>query len=91
MTEVTLTITNQVGLHARPAAMFYKKSRALKIKITVENLSRPESKEVPVSPFYLLQLGVAQGHDVRVRADGDDEQAAIGALTQLVKENFGET
>jgi phosphocarrier protein len=37
-----------------------------------------------------LQLGVAQGHNVRVRADGEDEQAAIDALTQLVKENFGE-
>jgi phosphocarrier protein HPr len=91
MTEVTLTITNQVGLHARPAAAFYKKSREFKSKITIQNLSRPESKEVPVSPFYLLQLGVAQGHDVRVRADGEDEQAAIAALTQLVEENFGET
>jgi phosphotransferase system HPr-like phosphotransfer protein len=28
---------------------------------------------------------------VRVRADGEDEQAAIAALVQLVEENFGET
>jgi phosphocarrier protein len=91
MKEVTLTITNQVGLHARPAAAFYKKSREFKSKIMIQNLSRPESKEVPVSPFYLLQLGVGQGHDVRLRADGEDEQAAIAALTQLVEENFGET
>ena len=91
MTEVTLTITNQVGLRARPAAAFYKKTREFKSKITIQNLSRLGSKEVPLSPFYLLQLGVGPGHDVRVRADGEDEQAAIAALTQLVEENFGET
>ncbi|HEX9372017.1 MAG TPA: HPr family phosphocarrier protein [Roseiflexaceae bacterium] len=91
MTETTLTITHPVGLHARPAATFYKKTREFKSKITIQNLSRPDSKEVPVSPFYLLQIGVSQGHDVRIRADGDDEQEAIVALTRLVEENFGET
>jgi phosphocarrier protein HPr len=90
MTETTLTITNEVGLHARPAATFYKKTREFKSKITIQNLSRPESKEVPVSPFYLLQIGVSQGHQVRIRALGDDEQAAIAALTELVESNFGE-
>lgn len=90
MTEVTLTITNQVGLHARPAAVFYKKTREFKSKITIQNLSRPDSKELPVSPFYLLQIGVSQGHMVRIRADGEDEQAAIAALTQLIEDNFGE-
>ena len=91
MTEVTLKLANQIGLHARPAALFYRKTREFKSKITIQNLSRPDSKEVPLSPFYLLQLGVAQGHSVRVRADGEDEQAAILALTQLIEENFGET
>jgi phosphocarrier protein len=90
MTEVTLTITNQVGLHARPAAAFYKKTREFKSKVTIQNVSRPDTKEVPVSPFYLLQIGVSKGHKVRLRADGEDEQAAIAALTQLIEDNFGE-
>ncbi|KPV52960.1 PTS sugar transporter [Kouleothrix aurantiaca] len=90
MTEATLTITNAVGLHARPAAMFYKKTREFKSKITIQNLSREGGKELPVSPFNLLQMGVLQGHQVRLRADGDDEQAAIEALTQMVADNFGE-
>ena len=90
MNEVTLTITNQVGLHARPAAVFYRKSREFKSKITIQNLSRPETKEVPVGPFYLLQIGVSKGHAVRIRADGEDEQEALAALTQLIEENFGE-
>jgi phosphocarrier protein HPr len=90
MTEATLTINHPVGLHARPAATFYKKTREFKSKITIQNLSRPDGKEVPVSAFYLLQIGVLQGHQVRIRADGEDEQAAIAALTQLVEQNFGE-
>ena len=91
MTEVTLTITNQIGLHARPAAIFYRKTREFKSKITIQNLSRPATKEVPVSMMYLLQIGVSQGHEVRLRADGEDEQEAIAALTKLIEENFGES
>ena len=90
MTEVTLTITNAVGLHARPAALFYKKAREFKSKITIQNVSRENSRELPVSPFNLLQSGVLQGHSIRLRADGDDEQAALAALAKLVEENFGE-
>ncbi len=90
MTEVTLTITNAVGLHARPAALFYKKAREFKSKITIQNLSRENGRELPVSAFNLLQSGVLQGHSIRLRADGDDEQAALAALAKLVEENFGE-
>jgi phosphocarrier protein len=90
MIEATLTVTNAVGLHARPAAVFYKKTREFKSKITIQNLSREGSKEVPVSPFQLLQIGVLQGHQIRLRASGEDEQLAIAALAQLIEENFGE-
>lgn len=90
MTEVILTVTNVVGLHARPAAAFYKKTREFKSRVTIQNLSRPATKEVPVSPFYLLQIGVSQGHQVRLRAEGDDEHEVIAALTTLIEERFGE-
>ena len=91
MIETTLTITHPVGLHARPAALFYQTTRAFKSRVTIQNLSRPTTQEVPISPFYLLQLGVSQGHQVRIRAEGEDEQAAVEALTKLIEENFGET
>jgi phosphocarrier protein HPr len=90
MTETILTINHVVGLHARPAKEFYKKTREFKSRVTIQNLSRPDSKEVPVSLFYLLQIGVSQGHQVRIRAEGEDEREVIAALTALVEENFGE-
>jgi phosphocarrier protein len=91
MTETTLTIMHPVGLHARPAAAFYKKTREFKSRVTIQNLSRPGSQEVPVSPFYLLQIGVSQGHQVCIRAEGEDEREVIEALTKLVERNFEET
>ena len=91
MTEVTLEIANRLGLHSRTAAVFYRKTREFKSKITIQNLSRPETKAVPVSIVYLLQIGVSGGHHICIRADGEDEQAAIAALAQLVEENFGES
>lgn len=90
MTETTLKVQNKVGLHARPAALFYQTARQFKSKVTIQNLSRPGSPEVPVGPFHLLQIGVKQGHDIRLRADGDDEAEALAALTKLVEDNFGE-
>jgi phosphocarrier protein len=91
MIETTITVTNRSGLHARPANEFIEKVREFTSKVTIQNLSRPNTKEVPVSAFQLLQLGVRQGHEVRLRADGADEAASFAALRKLIEANFGET
>jgi phosphocarrier protein HPr len=90
MTEIVLTVTNTDGLHARPAKDFIKRAREFGSKITIQNLSRPNSKEVALTPVSLLNIGVRQGHEIRVRAEGPDEATVIAALKQLVEENFGE-
>jgi phosphotransferase system HPr (HPr) family protein len=90
MTEVTLIVNHPVGLHARPAAAFYRKTREFKSRITIQNLSRANSNEGVVSPIYLVQLGAKQGHEVRIRAEGEDETEAIAALKKLFDTNFGE-
>ncbi len=90
MTEATLTINHPVGLHARPAALFYQKTREFKSRITIQNLSRANTREMLVSTFNLLQIGVSGGHQVRIRAEGEDEGEAIVALTALIERNFGE-
>jgi phosphocarrier protein HPr len=90
MKEATLTVQNKVGLHARPAAVFFKKARQFKSTITIQNLSRAGSPEVTVSAFNLLQIGVKQGNKIRLRTQGDDEEEALMALTQLIREKFGE-
>ena len=90
MNEVVLTVNNKDGLHARPAKDFIKKARAFSSKMTIQNLSRADSKEVALTPVGLLNIAVRQGHMIRIRADGPDEVEALAALKQLVEENFGE-
>ena len=90
MTEIVLAITNTDGLHARPAKDFINKVREFKSKVTIQNLSRPDSKEVAVTPVGLLNIAARQGHQIRIRADGIDAAEAIAALKQLVESNFGE-
>jgi phosphocarrier protein len=90
MTEIVLSINNKDGLHARPAKDFIKKAREFKSKISVQNLSRPDSKEVSVTPVSLLNIAVRQGHEIRLRAEGADEAEAIAALKDLIESDFGE-
>ena len=90
MIETTITVTNRSGLHARPAKEFVEKVREFKSKVTIQNLSRPDSKEVAVTPVGLLNIAARQGHAIRVRAEGADAAEVIAALKQLVEDNFGE-
>lgn len=85
------TIINKTGLHARPASDFVKEAKQFTSKIKIANLSTPE--EAPVnakSIISVLSLGMAQGTDVELCAEGEDEQQAVEALVSLIKSGFGE-
>lgn len=90
MKEATVTVAHPVGLHARPAASFVQAARQFTSKITIQNLDRPSTKAVAISAFNLLQIGVKTGHHVVIRAEGEDEDAAVAALVKLIQDNFGE-
>lgn len=90
--ETTLTITNKVGLHMRPAKEFVQTAGGFAgAMIRVRNLDRPERPEGNAkSMIDVMKLGVAAGQRIHVRAEGDGAQAAVEALTRLVERNFGE-
>jgi phosphocarrier protein HPr len=90
MIEIVLTVNNKDGLHARPAKDFIKKTREFTSTVSIQNLSRPDSKEVGVTPVNLLNIAVRQGHQIRLRAEGADEAEAIAGLKQLIESSFGE-
>jgi phosphocarrier protein HPr len=87
MQEVTLTIRNKVGLHARPAARFVQTANRFKAKVVAV---RDEREANAKSILSVLSLGANQGAVVTVRADGEDEAQAIEAIRLLVEDNFGE-
>ena len=82
-----VTMTNQVGLHARPATFFIQKANEYKSSIWIELADRKVNAK---SLLGILSLGVVKGGKITIIADGEDEEEAMAALLQLVETNFGE-
>jgi phosphotransferase system HPr (HPr) family protein len=86
----TFIIQNEVGLHARPAALFVQAAAKFKAKIKVRNTTRGAPPVDAKSIIGVLGLGVAKGHEIEVVAEGEDEQAALEAITRLIESDFAE-
>ncbi|NNJ09047.1 PTS-dependent dihydroxyacetone kinase phosphotransferase subunit DhaM [Chloroflexales bacterium ZM16-3] len=90
--EITLTITNKIGLHMRPAKDFVQTASRFSSTIRARNLSRPERPDGNAkSMIDIMKLGVTLGHQIHIYAEGADAQAALDALAELIVNNFGET
>lgn len=82
-----LTIKNELGLHARPAARFVECAGSFDADITVTK----DGETVPgTSIMGLLMFGAAAGSELEVRAEGPEAEAALDALEALVARGFGE-
>lgn len=90
-TSGEVVVYSKVGLHARPAAMFIKTATGFSSHITIENLTRGTKPVNAKSILSLLSSGVKMNDQIRITADGADEQAALVALIGLVESNFHET
>ncbi len=84
---VTLTVRNKLGLHARPAAQFVTTAGryAADVRVTKGDKSA-DGKSIN----QVAILGVRQGDEIVVSADGPDAAAALAALQALADDNFGD-
>ena len=82
-----VTVKNQVGLHARPATFFIQKANEFKSSVWVEKEARRVNAK---SLLGVLSLGIVGGTNIRIIADGVDEQAAVDSLVKLVESAFAE-
>jgi phosphocarrier protein len=74
MKEFTYVIKDEIGIHARPAGLLVKEAKALTSKITLEvNGKSADATKL----MAVMSLGVKHGDTVVVKAEGDDEDAAI--------------
>lgn len=80
-------VQNQVGLHARPATFFIQKANEFKSSIWVEKEERRVNAK---SLLGVLSLGIVGGVDIRIIADGVDENTAVDTLVKLVDSGFVE-
>lgn len=82
-----VVIKNDLGLHVRPASLFARTAGKFSSSISV----RKDRQEVDgKSIMQLLMLGALQDTELVIEADGQDADAAIAALEEIVHNNFGE-
>ncbi|MFC7338888.1 HPr family phosphocarrier protein [Haloferula chungangensis] len=87
MAQRELTILNKLGIHARPAAQFVKTASKFTSEIRVEK----DGEEVDgKSIMGLMMLAAGNGSVIIVAAEGEDEDAALEALTDLIERKFEE-
>lgn len=85
MKEFNYTITDPEGIHARPAGLLVKKANEYTSKVTIcINGREADAKRI----FAIMGLGVKKDMTITVKAEGDDEQAAIAGIGEFLKENL---
>jgi len=86
MKEFTYSITDELGIHARPAGLLSKLAKGY--GDTIVTITKGDKTVKASQLMKLMGMGVKQGDTVKVAAEGPDEEAAIAALEQFFKENL---
>jgi phosphocarrier protein HPr len=87
MMEQMVTIKNRAGIHARPAALLVQTARKFKSKIFIEKENdRINGKSI----MGIITLGAGYGTELKLIAEGEDEQDALAAMLRLFELKFEE-
>jgi phosphocarrier protein HPr len=87
MTTRDVTVTNQLGMHARAAARFVQLATRFDSQIQVRRDAKiMDGKSI----MGILLLAAARGTTITISAEGKDEADAVSALCRLVESGFGE-
>lgn len=77
-----IKIDFKIGIHSRPAALIVKKVREFpKCRINFENDGKSGRADSLIS---LLKLGITEGSEITVSADGENEETALAEVTELI-------
>ena len=85
--ERGVQVRNKLGMHARAAVKFVQTANTFKSEVKVV---KDDQEANGKSIMGLLTLVAAHGVTMTVICDGDDAEAAVSALAQLVGTGFGE-
>ena len=80
-----VTVLNQVGLRARPATFFTQKANEFKCSLWIEKEERRVNAK---SLLGVLSLGVTSGETINIISDGENEETAAEALSELISSEF---
>ena len=83
MKQVTVTVVDPVGLHARPATVAVNAASKFKSEINVAFKGREVNMK---SIMGVMSLGVPTKATVEIVAEGDDEKDVIASIAKVIKE-----
>jgi len=87
MVERSVTISNRAGIHARPAALVVQATKDFKCNVYFEKgQDRINAKSI----MGVITLGAAYGTEIKIIAEGEDEQTAVDTLVRLFESKFEE-
>ena len=88
----TVTLVNKRGLHARASNKFMECVLRFNAEVLVRSHNDVCAETVVAdSVMELLLLGAACGEEITISATGEEAQAAISALVELIESRFGES
>lgn len=86
MQTFTYTITDPLGIHARPAGLLARVAK--NYPDTEVIIAKGDSSAKAVQLMKLMTLGVKQGDQITVSAEGPSESEAIAAVKKFLAENL---
>ncbi|MCL2764681.1 MAG: HPr family phosphocarrier protein [Treponema sp.] len=87
MTEKIVTVVNRAGIHARPSALLVQTTKNFISNIYIEKgTDRINAKSI----MGIITLGAAYGTELKIIAEGTDEETAVEALVKLFESKFEE-
>ncbi|MRH44761.1 phosphocarrier protein HPr [Aquibacillus halophilus] len=87
MKEKKFTITDDTGIHARPATLLVNKAGQYEAHIEMHYNGKTVNLK---SIMGVMSLGVPKGAEIVVTADGSDEEQALQGVEETIKEHLGE-
>lgn len=85
MKEFKYVVTDNEGIHARPAGELVKLVKGFSSSVSIEK----DGKSVDCRKLLaLMGLGVKKGHEVTFTFEGEDEAAACEAVSKFMQENL---
>lgn len=81
--EKTVKIENELGLHARPAALFVRECSKYKSEIY---LKKNDFQINAKSIMGIMAMGISEGDEVEIIVDGPDEERAMSEIVKVLEE-----
>lgn len=86
MKQFAYTITDPMGIHARPAGLLAKAAKGLSSTVTIAKAGGKPT--VSTKLMAVMALSIKQGETVTVTLEGDNEEADAAALEQFFRDTL---